>query len=106
MTEQPAPSRVPTIAKPASAYLSAGVGVTVAAFALLLAAGYFGITSPATEFDGGPSVPLAWAGWVLLAAGVAFLWVGAFRLVQHADRDAGVTYPAQVIGADRADATS
>ena len=95
------PTRVPTIAKPASAYLSSGVAVTVLAFGVLLAAGYFGITSPASEFDAGPSVPLAWAGWVLLAAGVTFLWVGVMRLVQHADRDAGVTYPAQVIGTAR-----
>jgi hypothetical protein len=90
----PEPTHVPTIAKPASAFLAGGVAVTVLAFAVLLAAGYAGITDPATQFDGGSSVPLAWVGWLGLLGGVALLWVGVLRLVQHADRAAGITYPA------------
>lgn len=93
MTEQ----RVPTVAKPASAYLSSGVAVTIVGFVVLLASAYFGVTAPPTDFEAGPSVALAWAGWIALAGGVALLWVGVLRLVQHADRKAGITYPAGVV---------
>lgn len=90
---------VPTVAKPAASYLSGGVAVTVLSFVVLLASAYFGIVHPGDEYDSGPSLPLAWCGWIGLALGVALLSVGVLRLAQHADRDAGVRYhPAVVPG--------
>lgn len=95
---------VPTIAKPAANFLSWGVAVTILGFVVLLASAYFGVVSPAGDFDTGPSVPLAWAGWISLALGVSLLSVGVLRLVQHADRNAGVRYHPALVPGDTAEA--
>jgi len=84
---------VPTAVKPAAPYVASGVVLTILGGALLLASWYASVAVAQTLTDSGPSVGLAWAGWIALAVGLSLLWVGVLRLVQHADRDAGVTYP-------------
>ena len=67
---------VPTVARPAAPWLAWGVSVSLVAFALLLA----------------PVEGFTWAGWVCLLVALPLLATGVLRLVQHADRAAGVLY--------------
>lgn len=89
---------VPTPAKSSAVFLAWGVILTLAAFALLLASGYFGILDPPSPGAYGvastTSVVLAWFGWGALVVGLGVLSTGVLRLAQHADRAAGITYPA------------
>ncbi len=87
--------RVQTVPRPAAGYVAWGVVLLVLAVPVLLASAYAGLTHTATEYGNEPSagLVLAWIGWLGLAAAAAVLGVGIFRLVQHHDRAAGVTYP-------------
>lgn len=61
-----------------------GLLLTIVAAALLLTAGYLGLTNP-TEYqdDPRPGVPFAWAGWVCLAVGAPALAAGAWQALRR-----------------------
>ena len=69
-----------TSSQRAAGLLAAGLVLTIAAAALLLTAGYLGLTNP-TEYlqDPRPGVPFAVAGWVTLTGGLWLLGVGVYR---------------------------
>ena len=56
---------------------------------MLGAAVYTGLRRPN---DLAPSAPLALLGWVLVIVGAVLVGLGVHRLVQHADRAAGVRF--------------
>jgi hypothetical protein len=72
----------------AAAALSFGVALVVLSAALLLTAGYLGLTNPSSD-EGNGSVLLAVVGWIVFVIGLPLLRVGVYRLVDHAD-DAAV----------------
>lgn len=79
-----------TKALPAAPFVTIGLMMTLVGWPVLGAAWYFGIGALAGR--AGPSEPLAFLGWVLVLGGAAVLGVGVHRLVQHADRAAGVRF--------------
>ncbi len=86
---------IPTKPRAAAPFIAFGVGLSLAGVPLLLASAYAEITASSTRaIDEHPGMPFAVVGWVCVALGIAFAVVGAYRLAQHADRAAGVLYPA------------
>ena len=86
---------VPTLAKPAAGRIAWGVCLTgMSVLGLLFAAPF-----AATQIDVQPGIPTGLL-WVLLlvgVAGVGLLTSGVLRLVQHADRAAGIVYEAAIV---------
>lgn len=66
--------------RPGAGALALGVCLTVLAAALLLTAGYLGLTNPTElQTDPQPGLPFAYAGWAVLAGGLPALGVGITR---------------------------
>lgn len=78
-----------TKARPAATPLAIGIAISLVGWPVLGAAVYTGLRRPN---DLAPSAPLALLGWVLVIVGAVLVGLGVHRLVQHADRAAGVRF--------------
>ena len=84
-----------TKAQPAAPFVAIGMVMSLVGWPLLAAAGYVGLvraTAVGTTGDPGPSIPMAFLGWSLVLVGGVLIGIGVYRLVQHADRAAGVRF--------------
>ncbi|WP_263731276.1 hypothetical protein [Cellulomonas sp. SG140] len=95
MTEQ---HRVPTVPKASAGLIGSGVFFTVVGFTNPLAGVVAAatVTSSSSYLSSGTSPVTAamWVGYACVLLGASLLSAGAYRLAAHADRAAGVLFPA------------
>lgn len=89
-TEPTSPASFPPPVRRSAPFLAWGALLVILAVPLLLASAYAGLTVTDGYGQTDPSVPLAWFGWVALAAGAGLFSLGLLRFADHADRRAGV----------------
>ncbi len=90
----------PTKPRASAGLLAWGIGLVLIGGPLIVAASVQAITWTPDSYlsETSPAVPLAWAGAVVSLLGIGLLIAGVYRLAQHADRAAGVLYPAALPG--------